>query len=35
MTAIITAYIVKSLWWIIPSVLVLTIAGIVEKLNGY
>lgn len=35
MTALILAYFVKSLWWIIPCVAGLCIGAIVERHNGY
>ena len=30
----ITAYILKSLWWIIPTVTILIGVGVMEKRNG-
>ena len=34
MTSMIVAYIIKSLWWIIPSVAVLVVVGIVERIDA-
>ena len=35
MTSLIVAYIVKSLWWIIPSLVILGGTGIVEWKNEH